>query len=101
MTTKKICVLSLTNGDTTTKHDIVLENTGDRIFTRIRPEIEDKRIDTEIGQITGDAYLEFVYSKKDDGCMEETKDYIVRRVNHKCENDELFKSHKAELVVID
>jgi hypothetical protein len=97
---KPVASLKLTKKDECINHDIVIEALGNKLYSRIKPQFTDKRLDTIIGQITGDAYLEFSITRLDSECLEQAKQYIYKRLVSACETEELLKSYDAKVALL-
>ena len=97
MRIEPVAVLKLIKGEECHDHVIYINPIGNKLYSKVKPEFADKRLITVIGQITGDAFLEFSANRLDEKTIEAAKDYIYKRVEKACESDELLKQYKAQV----
>jgi hypothetical protein len=95
MSIEPVVVLKLYKDDACHDHVIYINPIGNKLYARVKPEFEDKRLITIIGQITGDAFLEYSANRLDEDTIKSAKQYIYKRVEKACEKNELLKQYKA------
>lgn len=94
---KPVAKLTLNKEDSSTEYTISLEILGNRVYTRIKPEIKDKRVEHTIKGIAGDAYLGYAYWRMGEKEALEAKKYLLRRLNMAVKDEPLFQQYKVQV----
>ena len=92
-----VAKLVMNKEDSSMEHTISLEILGNRVYTRIKPEMEDKRVEHIVKDIAGDVYLEFSIFRMDEEFIKKAKAYLLARLNKAAKDEELFQQYKIQV----
>jgi hypothetical protein len=94
---KPVAKLTLNKEDSSTEYTISLEILGNVVYTRINPEMKDKRVEHIIKGIAGDATLGYSIYRMDDELVDHAKAYLLRRLNMAVKDEPLFQQYKVQV----
>ena len=92
-----VAKLTMNKDNSSAEHIISLEILGNKVYTRIKPEMKDKRVEDIIKGIAGDAYLGYSIYRMDEEQVAHAKAYLIRRLNMAIKDEELFQQYNVQV----